>query len=674
MPQLAWNWLAAPYVACCVTIVVAGLTATLVRGDRVLRLGLLGATASALPWAACAAVACCTDDADLAARVLRVGVGPVALVGPDILLVLLGVSGQLERYRVLARVAAVGGGVLLIACWFTDWTVAGARRLPSGIFYMEPGPLTSIHMAQLGAWILTGLVIARRATPSAERRRMVRLLVLVVVLVGIGGTDSLILYSLAGSYPIAWLPIGIACVVGTYMAVRTDFLRPRGFDRGALAEVGAFVVASLAIGGLALFVPGASPLPFAASGAVIWVIATASAWAVARRYGTPASAAGVRVDELVATIAELATEADIAEEIAGAWRDAIGIQPMTAWRADPATFELTAITGGDAAARWTIDRDAATWLAQRAEPVATIDLATIRLGKLRPAIEALGHAHGATLLVPLVDRGELAGLIEARYDRPLREGERALVSASALAAARQLAFVQLAEAAAREGETAREVEVAEAMRVSASRQVDDALGDWAVTTAYRNRDAGARGGASWSASLMPDGRLALLVAEAHGPGLVAALGTAALTGAFSAATLDATTLDAVLASLRGAADGMLHEPVAAFVALLDRAGRLEWGTAGHPGGHVVSDASAVALGGGGNQLGVSAMLATRGTVELPAGALLVIGSTALRGADDDAWLAQLRDLAPAGGKLAQLAVERAASRDGDLLAVVVRHR
>jgi hypothetical protein len=59
---------------------------------------------------------------------------------------------------------------------------------------------------------------------------------------------------------------------------------------------------------------------------------------------------------------------------------------------------------------------------------------------------------------------------------------------------------------------------------------------------------------------------------------------------------------------------------------------------------------------------------------MPPGALLVIASSGLRGDDDAAWSAQLVELAPAGGSLAQVMVDRAGARDADLLAVVVRAR
>ena len=471
MQTLAWNWLAAPYLLCGVAIAAVGAAAALIRGDRVLRLGIIGAAASALPWATCSAIAACTHDIELAGRVLRLGTGPVSLIGPDLLIVLLGVSGQLERYRWLARAASVFGGLLLAACWFTDWTVPGARELPSGMFYNTAGPLTAIHLSQLALWIGLGLVIARQATPRAERRRMVYLLVAVLALCCVGATDTLIVYDIAGIYPIAWLPSTLACLGGLALVLRTDILRPRGFDRGALIELVGFVVATVAIGGVAFAVPGASPLPFAALGSLVWVIATGSAWAIARNTEAPRPADD-RVADVVTRIAELADEGAIADRLGTLWKDAVGIDAVATWLrgSDDA---LAPLYGGEP---WHVPADVIAWLVQHPDPLAINDLATMRLGGMRAGIEGLGSAHGASLIVPLVDRGELVAVIETMYERALREGERGFVAATARAAARQLTFVRLSREAAREREIAREVEIAEAMRLQASASRDDEPG------------------------------------------------------------------------------------------------------------------------------------------------------------------------------------------------------
>lgn len=690
MRDLAWSWQGLPYALCVLAFAAVGVAAALVRGDRVLRLGMIGASAAALPWAICSTLVACTHDPLLATRLLRLGNGPVALVGPDLLLVLLGASGQLERYRWLARAAAVLGGGFVAACWLTEWTVPAVRALSSGLFYPSPGPLTGLHVAQLGIWLLVGLVIARQTAPRGDHRRVVYTLVAVLGLGTIASADILLIYDVVGSFPIAWLPALLACVLAIYLMARTDFLRSRGFDRGVLIELAGFVVATGIIAYITLAAPGGSPLELALLGALVWAIVTASAWGLVRRAPTRVIGAR-RLAEFVARVADLADEAAVIEKLSALWKTGIGLDVRAVWTtADDAFVRLGGEGSVADAERWPVEPAVASWLVRHEEPLAMADLATMRLGPLRPHLEALG-AYGATLVVPLVDRDTLVGLIEARYDRALREDERGFLAESARAVARQLTFVSLAREAAREGETAREVEVAEAMRLQTAASRDDELGRWSVAAAYRS--AARTTGAGWSASLLDDGRLAVMVTEAQAHGVPAALATAALTGAFAAAVIGrGITLDDLLGSLRASADGVVRggEPVAAFVAILDGvAGTVEYGCAGHHGGHVMAQMPdtgslsaprpvPIALGGGGGALGASLAIATRGQLELRPDAMLIVASSALRGDGDDArWVATLRQLAPLGPRLASLAVERAASAGApaeDLLAVVVRAR
>ena len=690
MRDLAWSWQGLPYAMCVLAFAAVGVAAALVRGDRVLRLGMIGAAAAALPWAICSTLVACTHDPLLATRLLRLGNGPVALVGPDLLLVLLGASGQLERYRWLARAAAVIGGGFVAACWLTDWMVPDVRVLSSGLFYPTPGPLLGVHVAQLASWLLVGLVIARQTAPRGDHRRVVFTLAAVLGLGTIASADVLLMYDIVGSFPIAWLPALLACVLALYLMARTDFLRSRGVDRGVLIELGGFVVATGIIAYITVVAPGGSPLELALAGALVWAIVTASAWGLVRRRPTRVIGAR-RLAEFVAGVAEVADEGAVIATLSALWEGAMALDVRAAWAmGDDAFLRL----GGDGspadAERWPVEAQVATWLVRHEGPLAMGDLATMRLGALRPHLEALG-AYGATLVVPLVDRDTLVGMLEVRYDRALREDERGFIAESARAAARQLTFVALSREAAREGDTAREVEVAEAMRLQTTASRDDELGRWSVVAAYRS--AARTTGAGWSASLLDDGRLAMMVIEAEAHGVPAALATAALTGAFAAAVIGrGVTLDDLLGSLRASADGVVRggEPVAAFVAILDGlAGTVEYGCAGHHGGHLMAQMpdtgslsaprpAPVALGGGGGALGASTAIATRGQLELRPDSMLIVASSALRGAGDDArWVATLRQLAPLGPRLAAFAVDRAASAGApseDLLAVVVRAR
>jgi len=667
-----------PYLVCALSLAAVGVVATIVRGDRVLRLGTIGASITSLPWAVCSTLAASTADPALALRLLRFGNGPLALVGPCFMLVLLGVTGQLERHRWIARLGGLVGMVLLACCWGTPWIVAGARELSSGVFYIAPGPLAGVHFAQIGIWLAIGVVIARRSTSGGERRNLIRMILAVFVLCTVGATDFLIVYGAGGAYPIAWLPVTAAALLAVYYELRSDLLRPRGLDRAALIELAVLGLVIAALVAVLAATGARAPVAIAAGASLIWVVALGVVWA--RKDARPARVARERaLEQFVVSLGELDSEPRIAQRLTALWRE-IEVEVRALLRVDGDRL-VDVVTG----AGRELERDIAAWLVAHGELLAAADLGTMRLGAIRPRLEALVLAPGpSALVVPLIDRGDLVGLALAEHGGSLREDERGLVIASARIAARALTYAALSRAAAREGETAREVEVAEAMRLHAAASRDDELGLWTVAAEYRT--APRTTGAGWSANLLADGRLAVLVTEAQAHGVAAALATAALTGAFAASTSGSAPvdLDGLLASLRGSSEGVVRggEPVAAFLAILDPDARtIEWACAGHPGGAIASARDRahepVLLGGGGARLGASLAVATRGQAAFDDDALLVIASTEVHGDGEARWQQALRELAPAGPRLAAMLVD-AAARAGlvreDLLAVVVRRR
>jgi hypothetical protein len=407
------------------------------------------------------------------------------------------------------------------------------------------------------------------------------------------------------------------------------------------------------------------------------------------------------LEGLVAALADVTSEGEIATQLTELWKS-VGIDVRVMHRIvrvvpDEPSEPAQPVVLVDVASGGTrpLDGEVARWIVEHNEMLAAGDLGTMRVGPIRPMLEAL-LAKGTALVVPLIDRGTLVGIVEADVAKVLREAERGLVVESARAAARALTYVALTGQAAQEGETAREVEVAEAMRLQAAASRDDELGRWTVAAEYRT--APRTTGAGWSASLLVDGRLAVLVTEAQAHGVAAALATAALTGAFTAAThtTAAIALEDLLASLNASAEGVIRggEPVAAFIAILDPdTNKIRWAAAGHPGATIVGPVAfdvnfpmgsvtnrrpqTVALGGDTSQLGASLQVATRGESPFPPDSLLVIASTAVRGNDESSWNKSLADHAPAGSRLATALVD-AALRTGapqeDLLAVVVRQR
>ncbi|CAN5880429.1 hypothetical protein BH11MYX3_BH11MYX3_15050 [soil metagenome] len=683
MSELRWNWLCAPYLACAIVMIAVAVTAALIRGDRVMRLGVCGAASTVLPWAICSALAVCVRDPETAVRLYRVGSGPVALIGPYLLLVLLGVAGQLERNRWLARIAGLIGVVMLALCWGTSLTIPGVQMLPSGIYYTTAGPLTDLQWSQLAIWMAIGMYVSRRSGTSGEKRRISRLLIALLALGGIGSIDMLTLHGVWGMYPIAWLPGLVAGVISMYLVLRTDLLRPQGFDRNVMNEMIGFTAAAVVIGMLAYLLHGAAPLAEVVVASTVWVIALGTTWAVAQQ--RPMRVAGSSsLEQFVSALADVDDERMIVQRLTTLWKP-IHVELRRAWRAEGNV--MVEITTGE---RWELDGEVVAWIVEHGDTMAPNDLATMRLGEIRPKLEAVVSTHGATLLVPLLDRGALLGLVEADHGDALRDDERALVAESARAAARGLMYAALSRAAAREGANEREVEVAEAMRLQAAASRDDELGRWSVAAEYRA--APKTTGAGWSAALLADGRLAVMVTEAQADGVLAALATAAVTGAFAAATNgDAPIeLDDLLASLRARAAGVMGggEPIAAFIAVLDADRQMvEWACAGHPGGYTVGpvayDLTQFPMGSGMAPRPVTLALGsgvaemTRGQTQLPHDSLLVVASTAVRGADEERWTTSLREQAPAGPRLATVLVD-AAQKRGDLhddfLAVVIRQR
>ncbi len=689
MADLRWSWLAAPYLVATALIFTVVIVTALIRGDRVLRLGVIAAASSAIPWSLTQGLAALTDDPRFATLLIRLGQGPVAAVGPNLMLVLLAVSGQLERYRWIARISYLIGGFFWVMCWSTGTVVPGVQKLPSGIYYTTVGPLTGLALSQLVLWLGVGLVIIRRSSPRGERKRTLRMLLGVLVLGAIGSLDTLLLYGIWGVYPIAWLSASAAACVALFLVVRTDFLRPQGFDRAMAVELAAFGISVALVGGLALLLGTSSTLPLVTLSAIGWALMTGFAWESARGR-TPRIAGERELDEFVARVPTFDDETKITERLSSLWKKGVGIEVTALWWHDGEMF-----TTHDGR-RWKLDPEVVAWLVENSEPISVIDLATMRLGGMRAKVEAVTSAHNADLVVPLSDRGELVGIVEGSYDKALRQSERGLVAESARAAARALTFVSLGRAASRERDVARQVEVADALRLQASASREAELGRWAVAAEYRT--APRTTGAGWSAIELADGRLALLVTEAQAHGVAAAFATAAITGAFAAATAGTTrvTLDDVLRTMRASSEGVLRggEPVAAFLAIFDaQAQTIDWACAGHPGAFLIGPITtenvpatgsmnvarpkSTVLSGGPRVRGASLHAARRGVTGYVADTLLVVASTALRGEDDKAWESRLLESAPTSTRLASVLVDQSLKAGDpleDLLAVVVRAR
>ena len=286
-----WRLLCLPYVAASAICLTALIATGLIRGDRVVRIGLIGAAASVTPWMMGTTAAICAVDRETAARLFKLANGPTAMLGPSLLLILLSVSGQLDRHRWVARVAIASGVVLALVTWSTRLIVDGATEIPSGIWYPRAGTLLWLRSAQIFGWSIMGLVIALRAWPARQRTTMLRYLATLPAMAMVGTADTLLAYGI-GVYPLAWLPAMAGGLICLHLLFRTELLRSRGIERTALLELVGIALATVAIAVVVWTLTAGVPVDPAVVALVtapLWGVALLTAW-LTPRSPSPATA------------------------------------------------------------------------------------------------------------------------------------------------------------------------------------------------------------------------------------------------------------------------------------------------------------------------------------------------------------------------------------------------
>jgi serine phosphatase RsbU (regulator of sigma subunit) len=688
MGGFAWTPLAVPFLVTSIALVALGLAAALVRGDGVLRLAVIGAVSNTLPWAASSTAAVCASDPVAAANLYRLGNGPIALLGPTLMLLILGAYGQTERYRRLLIIAGLIATGSLALAWSTPLVVAGAHPIPSGVLFTTGGPLLALNGVQLVTWPVVGFVIARRtAVDQPPRMRPWHVFALVGFAI-LGASDILLSYGIWGYYPLAWAPVLGAVAVMANLIIRGDLFRARGFDRGAAIELGLMAAAAATVVALVavLRARSAHPLVLSAVAAPVAVVAGALAASLKARRAARVRASEADLDRVEHVLEGARAPDAIAEALTAAWAP-MGIAGVRLWQTEGTALRSTdASTPFAAALR--------QWLVHRPQLVVRADLPTSRLGSARALVEELARTCGPDLVLPLVDRDQVLGVVGARLGdgQVLRDAERSAIERAAVPAARALAYLQLR----REAETAllaaREAEVADAVATQAGTRRRADLGEWRLAAAYRAAERVA--GDVWTWERTPDGKLAVLVADVAGRGVPAALVSSALAGAFAALIAAGGSDPEELAGELGRTITDLgggKRQASAFIAVLDHeAGLVDWVAAGHRGGCVVrphgaGDPELAILAGAGVPLGLPGPRA-RGRAPLGPGELLVVvsdGVIALRDAKGQAWgerrFAQLLrgGALAAGDQAAPLILDAAlahaggASPSDDLLVIAV---
>lgn len=659
-----WQPLCLPYLTVGLICLAAVISAGLIRGDRVVRVGLIGTTAAVTPWGLVTAAAICAVDPDTSTRLYQLANGPMTLIGPSLLLILLSISGQLDRYRWAARVAIGTGAMLTLITWTTPLVLDRVVRIPSGIWYPRAGALMWLHTVQIVSWPVMGLVIAWRAWPARHRPSMLRYLAALPAATMVGTSDTLLAYGIGGVYPFAWLPAiggGLVCL---HLMFRTELLRARGVERGAVIELLATSASAIAISLVVWAVTSrltVEPVVVALLTAPLWGMALLITWVSPRG---PRPAPSSLYERALEELARESSEGvPTGERLAALWGKHAG---LTGVRLRTSLEELDAETRG--------------WLCSLQAPVVRPEVPTLRLGSRREAgprrqaVEALFAASGAQVIVPVIDRGELLAVVEAELPkaRTLRDAERLFLFDSAQRLGHALTYDRLSRDAQAAVTSAREVELANVLAAHYRPLQDDERGPWRL--AIEHRPSPHPGGVGWSWAPLPDGKVAAMIVEAAPQGVPGALVIAALQGAFAARSrepgCDAATL---LRALEGTVATIERS---ALVIVLDAQARtMTWASAGHRGAAIVTEQETELLMDLGELGAYEPGHVDEGAAILPPGALVLLFSTAVSAAPGTrAALAggYTRGLRLVTQLVAQAASENTPARD--LLAIELAER
>jgi GAF domain-containing protein len=599
--SLVWSWMCAPHLAAAVASLAVMLSASLVQGDRVVRIGVICLTTAVAPWALATAVAICATDPATAVRLHQLASGPTMLVGPSLLVILLSVAGQLERYRGLAGVSVTSGLVLMLIAWSTPLFLTGVYLIPSGFWYPTAGSWLWLHAVHTLGWSVAGLVIAQRASPALGLPSVLRYLAMLPALAIVGTADTLLAYQVGGVMPFSWLPALLGAILCLHLIFRTDLLRSRGLDQtaviGLLGSAMAFVLVS------AVLVTAGSdvePLLMAALSAPIWGVVLFATWMIPERALRSADSSLAQVLEEFAHSLSKSDRRSIAEQLGALWQQHAQLTDVRV------CVDVEALAA-----------DTRIWLRSLAAPVMGAEIATMRLGPCRSAIEAMFAANGAAVVVPIVDRGELLAVVEAGQltPRSLRDAERLFLFDSAQLVGSALTYNSLVANAQMAAISAREVELANELSAQYRPLVDDDLGPWRMTIDHRR--SAHPGGEGWSWSKLSGGRIAAMIAESDPQGVAGALVIAALQGAFAARSCGSTCSAAeLLAALRDTVSPVGRRTLVLVLDPVDRT--VSWASDGHRGAAIVSPQGVTQL--------VDLSDATAGVLPLPSDSLVILMS------------------------------------------------
>lgn len=590
------HWLSLPYVVATIGLLIMALYTILVSGEQLLRASFLIVCAGLVPMAACYALVGSSVDPRVSTSLYKLGLAlvPTAAAGGFAFESVL--AQQLRRNGWLIFTALTTSLLQAVPILATDLYVTGVWQTPSGLHHYNAGPLLPVAVASLLLWVALAarIVYKRLETEQAPSRRLQLRDTMVAFLVFcLSAVDLLLAYGV-GVYPLSWLFL----LLGAGLLFRS--FRHWGFIRNASLDWRAplvFLYLAVAAGGVLLVwrVAGDSSLLFLSFLSLGVYLVIRVGIAVIQVLRDPRSIlSDTPLERVIEQYSERVQASHSEQEIAAITTDALtlglGCKHVSLIMPQASSY------GWETADHQPLTEQATpdpvlvqNWLLDHGSTLQRFDLPALSLGDFRDPVEDLFEAHGADIIVPLINRDEMVGMLllgELPQEHALGRGEQRFVDSVQEHLTAALVYARMHREANTRVAMQKEVELAAAIQRAFVAEADllqcgsvQVSGLWAPATQC--------GGDWWSVHKLPDGRVLILIGDVTGHGVAAAMVTAAAKGCYDVVQrlrgnqLDLSQLLQHLdATVRTVGANRFH--MTCFASLLDpERGTVTYANAGH---------------------------------------------------------------------------------------------
>ncbi len=511
------------------------MLALVLEGEVALRTSVALMALIVLPWAVGQGMIMNLVDAVQVENYARFMVGAMTFSLPALLFMLLAMTGQIERHRVLLLSHALLALPLAVVAWGSQLVIQGVWLTPWGIWYQLGGPLYALNAAFLTTTIAIGIYVCRHIIWDQGIWLQGRRIGFVLLISVIALPDLLLVYGV-GVYPFSVFPILVATSMFIWwqLSGQLGSSTPghRGLDRGEIRHLAVFVatlpllVASAWVasprghgGGLGMLLVLLLPLlgTLQAVGMLI------------RHYWPAAEVLGIEAEdaehvlEFFATLThEQRDDEAVANALIVTLSEHTGLEQVALYLPMDGDRWRGIGTDGEPIS---VAEEVRAWLFTQRGRATHRELVGALRGSLRIAAQALFDEVNASIVIPIVERDTLLAIIVARRKggpRSMSATERHVLDEAIRLSARALTYSSLLREAEERAEIAKELEVATAAR--------NARGIGESRTRYKHYQISAHyrpathfGGDWWGAYQLSDGRLLIVIGDVVGHGVPAAL-------------------------------------------------------------------------------------------------------------------------------------------------------